>query len=447
MGSREFLKRISTLIIIMLSSATMALEAVYYLPRGELYTLSMGVLKIAFLTLLFTLMFPWVERVFRGVFEKLVASSIALVVACALSYTLNPWVDVDAGRVLWIELYTLASILYWVSINAGALAITPPKTGVGGGVSGRGSSMRGAPASSAGLERVFSKEDVIGAPLELSFKKTSVSRTGIEGYRIAGYVVRGFIGAGGLTVALLGEDEEGSVYVAKIPRSVYEALSTGDTVKAQVVDPRVFEREASLLKRLSHPHITRFFECGVEYGVPYVIVEYCGNGSLRGVLELMGRVGVRESLVMCAQIADALSYMHSLGVVHGDLKPENILFSSEGVLKLTDIIYPRMIQGYEGGGRFFTIGYASPEQIFDGVVNEYSDVWSLGVILYEAITGKRPFRRECYAEDVRSLSIDYSGVPERVAWVIEQMLSIEPESRPRASEARDMILEALASLA
>ncbi len=438
-----FLKKASLFIVIVLSASTIPLLVAYYVfLENNLQALAAGIAKVSILTLLFTILFQQVECRVREPRFRLAASSVVLALLCTLSYTLNPWGRGFVGRVFWIELYTLASILYWLALNAGVAGfIQSLPAGSYGGVSGGGTTT----LAGGGLG-VGSGRDLVGVPLKLRFKKTIVSKSSINGYKIAGYTVRGFIGAGGLAATLLVEDENGVLYAAKIPRSAYEALSSGATVKASVVNQWFFEEKTLVLKKITHPHITRFYKCGVEYGIPYVIVEYCENGSLRGVLEVMGKVGFREALEIGVQVADALSYMHSLGVVHGDLKPENILFDREGVLKISDILYPEVLRSYEGGGLFYTIGYASPEQVFSSYVSEYSDVWSLGVILYELLTGRKPFRVECYVEDLKSRRIDYTGIPKGIAGVIDQMLQLNPEYRPKACEARDLIIEALESI-
>ncbi len=198
---------------------------------------------------------------------------------------------------------------------------------------------------------------------------------------------------------LLGRGGTGVVYRARhrrLKRHVaYKVLTTlGD------VDPDAltrFRAEAETLARLHHPGIVQVFDAGVTHGTPFIAMEYVPGGCLAGRLKAR-RPTPREAAALITTVAGAVGYAHTQGVVHRDLKPANILLDAEGRPKVADFGIARDLAGETHGGDapsstvVGTPRYMPPEQFSPGgQLTPAVDVWALGVILYELLTGASPF--------------------------------------------------------
>jgi len=199
------------------------------------------------------------------------------------------------------------------------------------------------------------------------------------------------IGRGGMGVVYLGERADG-----QYRKQVAIKLITAAHPDAQT--GRRFERERQILAQLEHPGIARLLDGGsTAGGQPYFIMEYVDGLPL---LEFCrrGALGVSERLLLFLQIADAVGYAHRRLIVHRDLKPGNILVTAEGQVKLLDFGLGQMIGGQQPGDEITQAGpapmtpaYASPEQIRGESYTVAGDVYSLGVILFELLAGRRPY--------------------------------------------------------
>lgn len=155
-----------------------------------------------------------------------------------------------------------------------------------------------------------------------------------------------------------------------------------------------FEREAAALGRLKHPHLVSVFDAGVEGGFPYLAMEFVEGKNLREVLQERGRLPVDDVQRLGIEIADALDHVQAQGLVHRDIKPSNILIDDAGRAVLTDFgiafaaTLPRITQGAMGTPEFM-----SPEQADGKPLNIRSDLYSLGIVFYECLTGRVPFER------------------------------------------------------
>jgi eukaryotic-like serine/threonine-protein kinase len=156
-----------------------------------------------------------------------------------------------------------------------------------------------------------------------------------------------------------------------------------------------FRREARSAASLSHPHIVQVYDRGeTEDGTSYIAMEYVPGGTLKEQIGRRGPFGDRETAAVGAQIADALGAAHERGVIHRDIKPQNVLVTASGDLKVTDFGIARAasaVTSSASGAIFGTAGYISPEQALGEPVGPASDLYSLGVILYEMLTGELPF--------------------------------------------------------
>lgn len=156
-----------------------------------------------------------------------------------------------------------------------------------------------------------------------------------------------------------------------------------------------FRREAQAAANLSHPNIVPIFDWGEDAGAYFIVMELVEGTSLADLLRESRTLSPTKSAQVCAQVASALSYAHRQGVVHRDVKPGNILLTSDGAVKVTDFGIAQAISTEDNltvaGSVMGTATYFSPEQAEGAVVDGRSDVYSLGIVLYELLAGRPPF--------------------------------------------------------
>jgi len=158
-----------------------------------------------------------------------------------------------------------------------------------------------------------------------------------------------------------------------------------------------FRREARAVARLSHPHVVTVIDFGEDDGTPYIVLEYVEGETLKERIKRMGRLPVAEAVAYAIEVGRALGSAHSERLVHRDVKPQNVLIDLQGRGKVTDFGIARSLEdgGLTAPGRVLgTTDYVSPEQALGKEVTEQSDVYSLGVVLYEMLTGEVPFKAE-----------------------------------------------------
>src|SRR5919202_2439117 len=195
------------------------------------------------------------------------------------------------------------------------------------------------------------------------------------------------LGSGGMGEVFLARDRVlGRDVALKVLRRQY----AGDSEFAER-----FLREARSAASLSHPNIVQVYDRGeTGDGTSYIAMEYVSGGTLNEQIEEWGPFDARKAAAVAARIADVLGAAHERGVIHRDIKPQNVLVTAWGDLKVTDFGIARAASAVTSSASsaiFGTAGYISPEQALGDPVGPASDLYSLGVVLYEMLTGELPF--------------------------------------------------------
>lgn len=246
------------------------------------------------------------------------------------------------------------------------------------------------------------------------------------------YVVERVLGRGGMATVYLAHDQELErlVAVKVLHGGLAENTEAGDR----------FRREALTVARLSHPHVVAIFDAGEEDGEPFIVMEYIEGDGLDSILGREAPLDADRAVELALQACDGLGYAHVQGVVHRDVKPANLLVRSDGVLKVSDFGIAHTgaaTQLTQVGTILGTTAYLAPEQARGETVGPQADVFSLGVVLYEALTGSPPWRVETLAQVASAVETPPTpiravvpDVPRNVESAVMRSLSLEPRSRP-----------------
>ena len=242
---------------------------------------------------------------------------------------------------------------------------------------------------------------------------------------------------------LIGQGGMGFVYKAKqchLDRDVALKILHSELQQDPTFAKR-FEREAQALAKLNHPNIVTVFDSGhTEAGDYYFVMEYVDGVNLRDVLR-GGRLEPEKALAVVPQVCTALQYAHEQGIVHRDIKPENILIDSRGQVKIADFGLAKLLDPSPHnedlsylGQRMGTANYMAPEQVRDATdVDHRADIYSLGVVFYEMLTGELPIGR--FSPPSQTVNLDG-----RLDKVVLKTLESRPERRhQRASDLKTEI--------
>src|SRR5437763_1256051 len=253
------------------------------------------------------------------------------------------------------------------------------------------------------------------------------------GETIAGrYEVEELVGRGGMSSVYKARDRLLERHVAlKILHDQYSA-------DQEFVER--FKREARAVARLSHPNIVTVIDRGEDEGHQFIVFEYIDGENLKELIVRNGRLSVNDALELGLQVARALAFAHDQGLVHRDVKPQNVLLNGDGRAKVTDFGIARSldVDGFTQAGTVLgTSDYIAPEQASGQSVDSQTDVYSLGVVLYELLAGDVPFRGESFVavalkhvnEPPPNLLEVRRDVPRRLAEAIDRALEKDPKRR------------------
>lgn len=265
----------------------------------------------------------------------------------------------------------------------------------------------------------------------------SAGHASLLGSALGGYQVQALIGRGAM----------GTVYLARdtaLNRPIALKVLLGSLARNPAM-VRSFYREAQAAAPLRHPGIVRIYSAGVESGTPYIAMEYVAGEPLDRFLRRKGSVSWQAALHVGAQLAQALNCAHGAGVVHRDVKPANILLDRQGRVRLADFGIARVAtldaRGGRPGGVMGTPTYMSPEQCEGLEPGPATDLYSLGVVLYQMMAGNPPFRAETPQALVKQILTDDAPrlnkldgeIPDDVARLVAHLLQKEPGARPKSA--------------
>lgn len=248
---------------------------------------------------------------------------------------------------------------------------------------------------------------------------------------IGDYRLVDFIGAGGM----------GEVYRAiqsKLGRVVAIKVLRPESINENVIQR--FQNEACILASLNHPGISTLYDFIEVNGQHCIIMEYVDGWSLSERIAAYGPLPPAEALAVFKSVAEAIGYIHHHGIVHRDIKPNNIKINSAGAAKLLDFGIAKTLSGPGltlAGDVIGTLQYLSPEQLKGGTADKRSDIWALGVLLYEMVSGHLPFEAPTVGHlyegvskaEYLPASVLNPAVPEEIEEIIARCLKRNPASR------------------
>ncbi len=213
-----------------------------------------------------------------------------------------------------------------------------------------------------------------------------------------------------------------------------------------------FQREARAAANLDHPNIVTVFDVGKDDGRHYIVMEYVDGQDLKTTIRQKGRLSVAETLDIVTQVAAGVGHAHEAGVIHRDIKPQNVLLTKAGRAKVVDFGIARALSesGLTDSDTVWGSPiYFAPEQAAGDPPTPASDVYSIGVVMYEMLAGLPPFQADNptalamkhLREEPPPLDVHNPQVPPRLDWIVRKLLSKEPSARYRTAEQLHHILE------
>ena len=248
--------------------------------------------------------------------------------------------------------------------------------------------------------------------------------------------------------------EGGMAYVYEAKDKLLNRVVAVKVLRPEFVDDqeflKKFKREAEAVASLSHPNIVNVYDVGEDGKVHYIVMEYVNGKNLKEIIQEEGTLDEYTALDITKQIAMALGCAHKRGIIHRDIKPHNILISNEGrsIAKVADFGIAKAVSNSTMtniGGVIGSVHYFSPEQAKGKFVTNNADLYSLGIVLYEMLTGKLPFRGDTPVsialqhinDDIEFTEEEKIRIPQSVRTIIKKLT--EKNSADRYQTAEELI--------
>jgi eukaryotic-like serine/threonine-protein kinase len=242
------------------------------------------------------------------------------------------------------------------------------------------------------------------------------------------YTVERTLGRGGMATVELARDEQLGRRVAV--KRLFASLAGDELFQTR------FFREARMAAGLSHPNVVGVYDVGEEDGVPYIVMEYVDGETLAELMASGAPMDPDRAVDLLLQICAGLEHAHAAGLVHRDIKPQNLLVRRDGVAKIADFGIAKTLQATqltEAGTVLGTATYLAPEQAAGQRVTAAADIYSLGAVAYELLTGRPPYRVESLADLARAQReppTPLENVPPELSRAVLGALSADPQARP-----------------
>ncbi len=262
------------------------------------------------------------------------------------------------------------------------------------------------------------------------------------GHTVGAYRLVQPLGRGGMGEVWIAERSDGVMKRSVALKLPFLGLRGGGVLAQR------FAREREILARLAHPHIARLYDAGVaESGQPYLALEFVAGRHITDFCREEG-LDIAAKVRLVQQVIEAVQYAHANLVVHRDIKPSNVVVDASGQAMLLDFGIAKMLEEVDTdvaeteltrlGGRALTLSYAAPEQVAGEPVSTATDVWSLGVLLYEVLTGNRPFQGDRKQLEQAIATRDApkaAGVPADLATIVAKAMKRLPAERYATANA------------
>src|SRR5262245_23890846 len=272
--------------------------------------------------------------------------------------------------------------------------------------------------------------------------------TDLSGQYLGRYYLTERLGEGGMAVVY-------KAYDTRLERDVAVKIIRSGAFPADDLDQvlKRFEREAKALAKFSHPHIVKVHDYGEHEGSPYLVMEYMPGGTLKKIL---GKpIPWQIALRLLLPVARGVEYAHQRGIVHRDIKPANVLITETGEPMLSDFGIAKLFEAEQSThltGTGMVIGtpeYMAPEQ-WDGKPGPQSDLYSLGIVLYEMVTGRKPYMADTLASLLLKQTTELlpppqqfvADLPEEMGQLLIKALARDPRDRLADMKALIRIMEA-----
>ncbi|MBX0298824.1 Stk1 family PASTA domain-containing Ser/Thr kinase [Cryobacterium sp. 1639] len=258
------------------------------------------------------------------------------------------------------------------------------------------------------------------------------------------YQVRSRIARGGMATVYLATD-------LRLERRVAIKIMHGHLADDNAFRSR-FIQEARSAARLAHPNVVNVFDQGQDADIAYLVMEHLPGITLRDLLKDYGRLTPEQTMDILEAVLSGLAAAHKAGIVHRDVKPENVLLADDGRIKIGDFGLARAVNNNTATGQALlgTVAYLSPELVTRGIADARSDIYALGIMTYEMLTGEQPYVGEApmqvayqHANDTVPMpSLVAPGVPVELDELVTWATSRDPEERPRDARVMlDQLLE------